>query len=157
MGAFKWPIGRLSRNDFFFWLLGINIIFGAVDWWAFGRLNLTLNLGIRFDALQHLAVQPVWRTLLEVAVNLLLAALAIARLHDASYSARWLAVSVGLAAASQLPFAGSLAAIVLLSWIAIFLLPPSTGPNRYGPDPRGWKSREQFEEQRRDLAAQSKG
>ena len=156
MGAFGWPVGRVSRGDFFFWLLGINIVFGALDWWAFGRLNLALNLGIRFDALQHFDALPVWRTLLEVGLNLLLAALAIARLHDASYSERWLIVPVGLAMASMLPFAGGLAAIALFTWIAIFFLPPSIGPNRYGPDPRGWKSREHFEQQQRDLAEQSK-
>lgn len=156
MGALKWPIGRISRGDFFFWLLAINILLGAVDWWAFGRLHLTLNLGFRLEAFQHYDVTPVWRTLLEVVLNLLLAALAIARLHDASYSARWLLVLVGLTVASALPFASALVAIALLGWIAIFFLPPSIGPNRYGPDPRGWKSREQFEQQQRDLAEQSK-
>ncbi len=155
MGAFRWPIRRVSRGDFFFWLIGINIIFSSVDWWAFSRLNLTVNLGIRFEALQQFAILPVWRTLLEIVLNLILAALAIARLHDASYSARWLTVTVGLAVASMLPFASGLAAIALLTWLAIFFLPPSIGPNRYGPDPRGWKSREQFEQQQKDLAEQS--
>jgi len=155
VGAFRWPIGRLSRGDFFFWLIGINIIFTSVDWWAFGRLNLALNLGIRFEALQHFAILPIWRTLLEIALNLILAALAIARLHDASYSARWLTVTVGLAVTSMLPSASGLAAISLFAWLAIFVLSPSIGPNRYGPDPRGWKSREQFEQQQKDLAEQS--
>lgn len=156
MGALRWPIGRISRGDFFFCLLGISVLLAAVDWWAFGRLNLTVNLGFRFEAVQRYDSIPVWRALLEVMLNLLLAALATARLHDASYSARWLIALVGLAIASVFPFAGALAAIALLGWIAIFFLPPSIGPNRYGSDPRGWKSREQFEQQQRDLAEQSK-
>jgi uncharacterized membrane protein YhaH (DUF805 family) len=154
--ALKWPIGRISRSNFFFWLLGVNALLSALDWWAFGRLNLTLNLGFRFEAVQQYNAIPVWRTLLEVLLNLLLAALAVARLHDASYSARWLIALVGLAIASAFPFASALAAIALLGWVAIFFLPPSIGPNRYGRDPRGWKSREQFEQQQRDLAKQSK-
>lgn len=156
MVALRWPIGRISRGDFFFWLLGTNILLSAVDWWALGRLNLTINLGFKFEAIQHYDAIPVWRTLLEIVLNLLLAALATARLHDASYSARWLIALVGLAMASVFPFASALAAIALLRWIAIFFLPPSIGPNRYGSDPRGWKSREQFEQQQRDLAEQSK-
>jgi uncharacterized membrane protein YhaH (DUF805 family) len=156
VGALRWPIRRISRGNFVFWLLGINVLLSAVDWWAFGRLNLTLNLGFRFESVQHYDAIPVWRTLLEIMLNLLLAALATARLHDASYSARWLIALVGLAIASAFPFANALAAIALLGWIAIFFLPPSIGPNRYGPDPRGWRSREQFEQQQRDLAEQSK-
>jgi hypothetical protein len=98
---------------------------------------------------------PVWQTLLEITLNILIAAFATARLHDASYSARWLIALVGLAIASAFPFASALAAIGLLGWIALFFLPPSIGPNRYGSDPRCWKSREQFEQQQRDLAEQA--
>lgn len=154
MGALKWPIGRISRGHFFFWLLGIEILLSTLERWGYSRPKLTLDVGFRFTAIHHYDAFPVWQTLLDIVLNLLFAVLATARLHDASYSGRWVIALVGLAMASMFAFTSSLGAIALLGWIAIFVLPPSIGPNRYGPDPRGWKSRDHFEQQQKELAAQ---
>lgn len=156
MGALKWPIGRLTRSDTFFAVLLLNIAFIAIDWFAFKRINLMLNFGFRFDAIIHPEHLPIWRLALELIANLALGAIAIARLHDASYSARFLIGIIALSIVSMIPSAGSLALIALIGWIVIFFLPPSIGPNQFGADPRGWKSREHFEDQQRTLAEQQK-
>jgi uncharacterized membrane protein YhaH (DUF805 family) len=156
MGALRWPIGRASRNTMFAWLVLSSIAFTLIDWFAFRRLDLTINLGFRFNAIEQIGFLPVWRVALEVAFDVALATVAVARLHDASYSARWLAAILALTAASLLPGAGSLAFVALIAWVAIIFLPPSVGPNRFGADPRGWTSREHFDAQQRDLSAQEK-
>ena len=152
MAIIRRPIGRISRTNFLLWIAGINLLFGLVDFWAFRRLALTFNVGFRSDAFLQFAVLPVWRVVFEIVLNLLLGALAIARLHDAAFSARWLIAVLALSVASAIPFAGAFAGVALLAWIAIFFLPPTLGPNRFGADPRGWKSREHFERQRSELA-----
>ena len=52
-----------------------------------------------------------------------------------------------------LPFQSQLAGMVGLAMALALLiglfLPPTVGPNRYGPDPRGWRSPEHLAEERR--------
>jgi uncharacterized membrane protein YhaH (DUF805 family) len=140
----------------FAWLLVSSVVFGLIDWWASRRLNLTVNLGFRFNAIEQIGILPFWRIAVEVALDVALGMVAIARLHDASYSARWLAAIFALTIVSTLPSASSLAFVALIAWIAIIFLPPSVGPNRFGADPRGWRSREHFEAQQEELSAQAK-
>lgn len=156
MGVLSWPIGRMSRSNAFFGLILLSVGFIAVDWFAFQRLNLVLNFGFRFEAISNFDSVPVWRVAFEVAANLLVCVGAIARLHDASYSAKWIVAVQALSLLSIVPFASSLAFVSLIAWIAIIFLPPSVGPNRFGADPRGWKSREHFDDQQRMLAEQNK-
>ena len=156
MGFFRWPIGRVSRSTLFFWLLLSAVGFNLIDWFAFHTLDLTINFGFRTRAIAMPDSFPLWRTALEVAFDAALAIVAIARLHDADRPAWWLAAIASLAIVSLIPGAGFLGLVALVGWVAIFFLPPSIGPNRFGPDPRGWVSREQFEQQERELAAQRK-
>jgi uncharacterized membrane protein YhaH (DUF805 family) len=156
MGALSWPIGRMSRSNAFVGLILLSVGFISVDWFAFNRVNVMLVFGLRFDALRNFDAVPIWRIAFEFAANLLLCVGAIARLHDASYSTKWLVTVLALSFASMMPFASSLAFVSLIAWIIIIFLPPSIGPNRFGPDPRGWKSREHFANQQRMLAEQRK-
>ena len=39
--------------------------------------------------------------------------------------------------------------VTLLGFIVSLFLPPTVGPNRYGPDPRGWRSPKHYAEERR--------
>jgi uncharacterized membrane protein YhaH (DUF805 family) len=49
-----------------------------------------------------------------------------------------------------LPELAALVGLVLLLALLVGLfLPPTVGPNRYGPDPRGWRSPEHLAEERR--------
>lgn len=76
--------------------------------------------------------------------------LAIRRFHDQDRTG-WLAF-FPWAAAVALVEARLPAALVLLVWVGyliVLFLPGTVGPNRYGPDPRGWKSPEHYEEERR--------
>lgn len=156
MGAFKWPIGRVSRNTMFAWLFLSSVAFALIDWWAFRSLNLNINFGFRTDAIERIGALPFWRISIEIGFNVALTMVAVARLHDASYSARWLIAIFALTFVSVLAHVGSLAFIALIAWIAIIFLPPSIGPNRFGADPRGWRSREHFEAQQQELSAQDK-
>jgi uncharacterized membrane protein YhaH (DUF805 family) len=156
MGALTWPIGRMSRSNAFFGLILLSVSFIVIDWLTFQRLNLMLSFGFRFDAISNFESVPVWRVAFECATNLLLCIGAIARLHDASYSAKWLVAVLAFSLLSLVPFASSLAFVSLIAWMAIIFFPPSIGPNRFGADPRGWKSREHFDDQQRMFAEQNK-
>ena len=76
--------------------------------------------------------------------------LAIRRFHDQDRTG-WLAF-FPWAAAVALVEARLPAVLVVLVWVGYLIalfLPGTLGPNRYGPDPRGWQSREHYEEERK--------
>ena len=116
-----------------------------------GRLRLTLDLGFQWRALRDIANAPLWRIAAEVVYDLVLIYLAVGRLHDISRSGWW------LAALAALPFAGlaiglpEIGAVTIIGWLALVFWPGTIGPNAYGGDPRGWKSREQYEAQKAAL------
>lgn len=66
-------------------------------------------------------------------------AVAVRRLHDRDMSGWWYA---GFLVASFIPFIGLIASI---AFIVIMALPGTTGPNRFGPDPKGGADSTVFE------------
>ncbi len=79
--------------------------------------------------------------------------LAVRRFHDQDRPG-WLALvptGVGLAASLGLPIPGIVSLLVFLGFLIALFLPGTIGPNRYGPDPRGWKSPEHYRDQQRQL------
>lgn len=138
-----WP--RATRGVMLAWLLVGSVGLSALDWLAFGRIDLTLHLGLRIEW-----VDPWWRAALLTAYDVLLLTVAAARLHDLSLGGWWLLVLLGVAAlAVAVPAVGL---VMLVLWFALLLWPGTIGPNRFGPDPRGWESREHYERQRAELA-----
>ena len=63
----------------------------------------------------------------------------------------WLALLPWAASATLLflPAPPVLPLLILLVFLVALFLPGTVGPNRYGPDPRGWRSREHYEEERK--------
>lgn len=47
-----------------------------------------------------------------------------------------------------LPFPPGFGLLFVIGYLVFLFLPGTIGPNRYGPDPRGWKSSQHFMEQR---------
>jgi len=86
---------------------------------------------------------------IEAAALLALLWLAIRRLHDQDRSG-WLGALNWGAVVLALPATGTLAQklLILAVVLAPLFLPPTVGPNRHGADPRGWKSREHYDEER---------
>jgi uncharacterized membrane protein YhaH (DUF805 family) len=93
---------------------------------------------------------PLWVVYLQIAFALAWLWLSIRRFHDQDRPG-WLAlIAPALYAFSALVFTLPYVAELLpLALLVGLLLPPTIGPNRYGPDPRGWKSREHWLEHHR--------
>jgi uncharacterized membrane protein YhaH (DUF805 family) len=156
MTIFRWPVGRAGRGAMLNWLVLGSIGFIILDWFAFRRLNPMINLGYRFDAIDGAGVAPAWRVALDIAFNIGLTFVAVARLHDIGRSGWWLAGLAALGVVGVLGGAPALALPIVLGWIALLFWRGETGPNRYGPDPYGWTSREHYETQMRALADEAR-
>lgn len=148
----KRPIGRLTRSKLLLWLLVGSLGFALLDWFAFSRINLMLNPGFQLDAIRSFHDVLVWRVVLEVLYNAVLTVAAIARLRDVSRSGWWLLGLIMLPVAVAAGASPVVGLVVLAGWLALLFMPGTIGPNRYWPDPRGWKSREHFDAQARALA-----
>ena len=143
-----WWGPRLGRGDFFFAILALNAAYLAAASYFSGGLFLSLAAGMR-SAPALWGVQPIWVTLLGLGVDFVMASLISRRLQDADYPGwyflGWIALLWGV---SLVPGLGLLALVIgLAALLAPFFLKPIVGPNRFGPDPRGWKSKEHFQEQ----------
>ncbi|MDQ0251206.1 uncharacterized membrane protein YhaH (DUF805 family) [Sphingomonas kyeonggiensis] len=149
---FKWPIGRAGRGTMFLWLLLGSLGFSAIKFLVFHRIDIgAIQLGLRSEAIAHPTAFPLWYVALEAAFDLALLVVAIARLHDIGKPGWWLFGFVALAALSALPGLGFLILVGLILWLALLFWPGTFGPNAYGPHPLGWESREQYEQQMREL------
>lgn len=148
---FSWPIGRAGRTTMLLWLLLGSVGFNALNFYLFNRLDLMLELGFSFRAIFHPDRFPPWYLAVEVAFNLALVVVAIARLHDIERPGWWLLGVLALAGAARLPGLSFLAMVAILLWIALIFWPGTFGRNRYGKDPLGWESREQYEAQMQAL------
>ena len=146
------PVGRCTRGRLIAILILGSVGTMAADYASFGRVELLLNLGFRFEALSNPLDYPLWRVAAEGVFGLVLAYMAVGRLHDISRPGWWLALLVAL------PFIGDavglpeIAFLSLIGWLALLFWSPTIGPNIYGADPRGWKSREQYDAQQAALA-----
>ena len=78
------------------------------------------------------------------------AILAFGRLQDQNRPG-WFAfatLAISLAAGFlNFPIVAVVAAVAWILLIIAMILPGTIGPNRYGPDPRGWTSQEHYDEQ----------
>lgn len=136
---------RIGRADFLFGVIGIAAVWIAAAYLLTGQLSLMLNLGIK-SRIEQIGAQPVSITLLSLVCDLLLFWFVIRRLRDGGFSG-WL--SLGLLV---LPLAGAFGGLLALGvLLALVFIPGTIGPNRFGPDPCGWNSREHFDEQQRHL------
>jgi uncharacterized membrane protein YhaH (DUF805 family) len=78
---------------------------------------------------------------------------AVRRFHDQDRPG-WLALiptGVAIAASLGLPIPAAVALLVFVGFLIALFLPGTIGPNRYGPDPRGWKSAEHYRDQQAQL------
>lgn len=149
----KWPIGRGGRGAMLAWLVIGSLGFGLLNWFAFHRLDLTINLGFRLSRFGSL---PIWYHGLELFFDLALVAVAVARLHDIGKSGWWLAIIAAGALLANVTGSGAISMLILAMWLALLVWPGTLGPNPFGADPKGWKSREHYETQMRELAEQAK-
>jgi uncharacterized membrane protein YhaH (DUF805 family) len=126
------------------WALAIVALFVLHLELVHGRVRSEAGMG----AVRLLAALLPW---IEAAASLALLWLSIRRFHDQDRPG-WLGLLnwsflVAVALLTAAPPARKLL-ILALVMIPLFL-PGTVGPNRHGPDPRGWKSREHYEEERR--------
>lgn len=157
MNGLRWPIGRETSSSLFIWLFLIMIGFAVSNRAIVGAVDLTaLPEGIA-DALVRFDEQVAWRLTLRIALHLLLAVVLVARLHDADYSAGWVAGWFALDAAALVSSIGLWVIVDVVALALVLMLPPTIGPNRFGRDPRGWASREHFDDQLQELITSAGG
>ena len=137
---------RIGRADFLFAIIVLNVVVIAALYRLTGPLMLSLELGLRTQ-IGLIGGEPSAITGLRLASDAIMLWLAARRLRDADRPGWWALGLVLLPLVLGAP--GAL--LSLLGLAALFALPGTIGPNRYGPDPRGWTSREQHDEQQRRL------
>lgn len=105
-----------------------------------------------FDANTH------WYLWLVFALNYLIGlwtfVFFVRRLHDQNLPGYWVPIVfilVWVIAATGIDLGPAFGIIILLAMLALFLIVPfrggTIGPNRFGPDPRGWESQAHYDEQ----------
>lgn len=150
------PIGRFGRTTMLLWLIVGSIGFTVVDFMVFKHLNLMINIGFRFDALAHFQSVVIWRLAAEIIFDIVLLTIAIGRLHDVGQSGWWLAGLAAIPTLAVISGVSWLAMLAVIGWIALLFWPGTIGPNQYGADRLGWKSREDYEAQKRALEAEAR-
>ncbi len=139
--------GRIGRTNYVIALLLLNGLFLGVQFWLTGVLDLRLSMGLR-SQFDWPPVQPLSVIIVSLAFDAGLLWLLVRRLHDADLSGWWVAAIYALTLMIGWAISGWIALALLLAAVLVPLfLPPSIGPNRFGADPRGWESRQQFDAQ----------
>ena len=139
--------GRSTRTD----LLRLIVACLLASVALFVLQHEILRGGVRSDAgiaaVRMLAAALPW---IEAAAFLLFLWLAVRRFNDQDRPG-WLAFLPWAAAAValQAPVPGEVAFLIVAAFLVALFLPGTIGPNRYGPDPRGWRSPEHYEEERK--------
>jgi uncharacterized membrane protein YhaH (DUF805 family) len=125
-------------------------LLGAVALWFYGLTAFRAHFQeIRAGdiAAFRQAWAPSWLLWVQIAVGLIFLWLAVRRLHDQDRPG-WLALAPAvlslLAALLPLDALAALAGLADLVLLVFLFMPPTIGPNRYGPDPRGWRSSEHY-------------
>lgn len=141
-----WVSLRVGRADFFFGVLAIGVLYLVGRYLLTGQLVLQLDFGFRTQA-GRIAVDPAEVTALRIACDLLTMWFVVRRVRDTDHPGWW---GFGLV---LLPLIfGDLGGLMsLLALIALLFVPGTVGPNRFGPDPRGWLSQDHYDEQQRRL------
>jgi uncharacterized membrane protein YhaH (DUF805 family) len=140
-------LGRTTRTNLLTYLVVVTALNVALFLFAITTLRVPAPSAARLDALHALAlVNP----LLAAADGVIFLWLTARRLQDQDRPG-WLALapSALLLVASFVSLPPILVLLLLAGFFVALFLPGSIGPNRYGPDPRGWRSREHYEEERR--------
>jgi uncharacterized membrane protein YhaH (DUF805 family) len=139
-------LGRTSRTTFVTWVVGLAVAQAAL---TFAFLGSVPALSPR--SFGQLDRHPIVLAF-EVAATIVLLVLQARRFHDQDRPG-WIALtSIALWVAGVIvPSLGGLGLIVVLAYVAALFLPPTVGPNRFGPDPRGWRSPEHRAEQDEQL------
>jgi uncharacterized membrane protein YhaH (DUF805 family) len=140
------PRGGSGAEIFLFSIVGLNLAFLATQYWLSGGIELMLQFGFR-STISGITTLPPTLIALRAAFDAALLWCVIRRLRDAGLTG-WISL-----AALALPLAlGSAGAFVtMLGLISLFVIPGTIGPNKFGPDPRGWRSREHYDEHRERL------
>ncbi len=140
-------LGRTTRTNLLAYLIVVALLNVAIFMFAVATVRAPAPSAARIEALHALALA---NPLLAIADNLIFLWLAARRFQDQDRPG-WLALapSAFLALAIFVPLPPLLVLLFLIGFVVALFLPPTLGPNRYGPDPRGWRSREHYEEERR--------
>ncbi|HEX8363991.1 MAG TPA: DUF805 domain-containing protein [Allosphingosinicella sp.] len=139
-------LGRTTRTNLLAYLILVAALNVALFLFAITTVRSAAPSAARIEALQALALaNPV----LAAADNLIFLWLAARRFQDQDRPG-WLALapSAFLLVVLLVPLP-PVALLGLIAFVIALFLPGTIGPNRYGPDPRGWRSREHYEEERR--------
>ena len=136
---------RISRGDFVFGVIAIAAVWIAGVYAISGKLILMLELGLKTQ-IAVIGREAFSISILRLACDILLIWFAMRRLRDAGYFGWYVLPILAFA------FFGSAGAILsIIAMVAIVALSEQVGPNRFGPDPRGWKSQAHFDEQQKRL------
>jgi uncharacterized membrane protein YhaH (DUF805 family) len=140
-------LGRTTRTNLLAYLIVVLVLNIAIFVFTVGTLRAPAPSAGRVTAFHALAFA---NPLLALADNLIFLWLAARRFQDQDRPG-WLALvpTGAMLVAMFVPYPPALALLIVLGFLIALFLPGTLGPNRYGPDPRGWRSREHYEEERR--------
>jgi uncharacterized membrane protein YhaH (DUF805 family) len=141
--------GRTSRTTMVTWFVGVALGRVAINY------LLTGSLAVPAMAPFQIASGEMSRgalAVVDVIATLVLLIIQARRFHDQDRSG-WFALAPYAVYALSLivPAIGIVLMLVVLGYIVALFLPPTVGPNRFGPDPRGWRSPEHRAEQDQQL------
>lgn len=141
---------RMGRGDFFFGILAATVLWNVGLFLIYGKISLNFSLGLKTD-LDLIGSWPLLVTALSIVCDALLIWFVIRRLRDAGYPG-WYALGFLIFPILSALVGSSIGLVLtLIGLIALFFIPGEIGPNRFGPDPRGWKSKSQYDEQQERL------
>lgn len=140
-------LGRTTRTRLLAYLIVVAVL--NVAWFLFAVETVRAHAPspARIVAVNSFALASPFLT---AADNLIFLWLAARRFQDQDRPG-WLALAPSgfLLAMFLARLPPLLALLGLVAFVIALFLPGTVGPNRYGPDPRGWRSREHYEEERR--------
>jgi uncharacterized membrane protein YhaH (DUF805 family) len=140
-------LGRTTRTNLLAYLIAVAALNVALFLFAVTTLRAPAPSAARIDALHALALA---NPLLAAADALLCLWLTARRFHDQDRTGLLaLAPSALLLVTMFVPLPPFLLLLLVIAFFVALFLPGTVGPNHFGPDPRGWRSRAHYEEERR--------
>ena len=144
-------LGRSRRTAIFNFL--ILCLVGAVVLWFVGLSEFRRQVHAGEGAMRPMALFPAWVSYVQLALDLVFLWLMVRRFHDQDRPG-WLALVPSALVTAMwygLPLPPSVALLIFLGFLVALFLPGTIGPNRSGPDPRGWTSVEHYHQQQEAL------